>query len=1545
MPLLISASQRPFSLPRKRIWNQPGTETSVFSSSKSESDSPSRGAPGYRSGRQKIDMGPFTKTFLPLVFLLQVLTHAEGEVTLVNNVYEGLVVALDPNIPLTLKIDQEAIIDSVQTVLTKASEAIYAATDSRARLGLVTIVIPRSWTVIAMTDASGRETWSEAQVRVVTEGRYGNIPRAEQGGRCGVPGAWLELPLQFAQDPAIQARYGNAGKVIAQEWLKYRYGVFEEHGYPGDERYPHAYLDVLSNTTRVTGCTDHDLLQGEWVDSTGMECDPLATDVTKPDSDCRYRANSTTSDASMMFLSHLDSVTRVCTSQTHDSLAPTRQNRLCHGASVWDVMGQHVDFADGNNPPGGGSGEATPTFRTVKTTNPAVFLLLDDNCGVEKTGVDCQGLIVYNALKPVIEGLFDQDIPYLGIGKYREKLSAIYKNNVLLKTESIDKNDFLDFVPYAPRNDYVTQPELALEKVLDALNTFTEYTGEVNILLVQMINTNDPGTSYPSLISEKVKVTSVLYGFENYNSWLPELAASTGGTFSISPTYDPMYARQALIGLEPDPTEVTLLRQTKSLESAVTVPVLVDSSLGLATYFYANFSASAVSFTLISPAGNEMEIPSPYSHTVNDAEAGTWIMVLNSTEGGTVDILVTSNRRGTVNDVEVKTWTSASSQGNQDLATSGLTFYVSVTQGNMAVKGLHVTAAFYSGKSAADKVYVTLSDDGYGDPDIQLHDGIYSGYVTDFGSHSSITADLYADVTVEPSTASPAPPPVGSRALPQDPFDEVPCCGSVASGAVSLEVNRFITGATTVTILNGPSFGTYDPPPSRIESLVSVAVDQDGPVIEAGTVKVTLNWNAPGKDFTQGKVSRYDIWYSETLEDLISDPESTTKVEDSQYEGGPPTPLEYGGEQTAVVLLPKLVDQDTRYFITVVPVEIRDGDEQKGDPSSPVSVMVTSGSPFTTTPEPTTTTTSTTTTTPEPTTTTTTTPEPTTTTTTTPEPTTTTTTTPEPTTSTSTTPDSTTIESTTASTANPTTISTSTADPTTASTSTADPTTASTSTADPTTASTSTADPTTASTSTTDPTTASTSTTDPTTASTSTADPTTASTSTTDPTTASTSTADPTTASTSTADPTTASTSTADPTTASTSTADPTTASTSTADPTTASTSTADPTTASTSTADPTTASTSTADPTTASTSTADPTTASTSTADPTTASTSTADPTTASTSTADPTTASTSTADPTTASTSTADPTTASTSTDSPTTADPSTTSSISASVTPSIIPSTASSPATPTTTLQSTASSTTASSSTADPTTASSSTADPTTASSSTADPTTASSSTADPTTASSSTADPTTASSSTADPTTASTSSFSSSTALSSTADPTTISTSSFSSTTALPLTSTSLTPSHTPTTGPAITSTSSPMSSESTQPTDPGSQGSTPTAGPSTEGTTSGQDEDDGFVGSVGFWVIIGVASAAVLAVAAIAVFYMVKKRGSGGSMSMDKQKLTSTSPTPADAERGISSPVCEAPPPAEPSPAEPMEVIKESPEAEDSDDSDDLYTKL
>ena len=40
--------------------------------------------------------------------------------------------------------------------------------------------------------------------------------------------------------------YGNWGKVVVHEWAKLRWGVFEEHGYPGDPQFPMFFYKVTS---------------------------------------------------------------------------------------------------------------------------------------------------------------------------------------------------------------------------------------------------------------------------------------------------------------------------------------------------------------------------------------------------------------------------------------------------------------------------------------------------------------------------------------------------------------------------------------------------------------------------------------------------------------------------------------------------------------------------------------------------------------------------------------------------------------------------------------------------------------------------------------------------------------------------------------------------------------------------------------------------------------------------------------------------------------------------------------------------------------------------------------------------------------------------------------------------------------------------------------------------------------------------------------------------------------------------------------------------
>lgn len=51
----------------------------------------------------------------------------------------------------------------------------------------------------------------------------------------------------------------SLGKLLAREWLKYRYGVFDENGYDGDELYPSYYLVPGTIDPKITECTHPDV--------------------------------------------------------------------------------------------------------------------------------------------------------------------------------------------------------------------------------------------------------------------------------------------------------------------------------------------------------------------------------------------------------------------------------------------------------------------------------------------------------------------------------------------------------------------------------------------------------------------------------------------------------------------------------------------------------------------------------------------------------------------------------------------------------------------------------------------------------------------------------------------------------------------------------------------------------------------------------------------------------------------------------------------------------------------------------------------------------------------------------------------------------------------------------------------------------------------------------------------------------------------------------------------------------------------------------------
>ena len=125
------------------------------------------------------------------------------------------------------------------------------------------MILPQSWTVQTGSEcltgksvsASGLELQRGQSDVVITERHpiFGIRPWASQYGQCGVQGLNIALPY-----PALtnnQTLDQTTVDRMLKEWIKFRFGVFEENGFVGDQIYPMAYTEGEEQMSNV-GCTN-----------------------------------------------------------------------------------------------------------------------------------------------------------------------------------------------------------------------------------------------------------------------------------------------------------------------------------------------------------------------------------------------------------------------------------------------------------------------------------------------------------------------------------------------------------------------------------------------------------------------------------------------------------------------------------------------------------------------------------------------------------------------------------------------------------------------------------------------------------------------------------------------------------------------------------------------------------------------------------------------------------------------------------------------------------------------------------------------------------------------------------------------------------------------------------------------------------------------------------------------------------------------------------------------------------------------------------------
>lgn len=129
----------------------------------------------------------------------------------------------------------------LQAAIKDASSQLFESLQRQIQFGEITIILPNDWPVTCLpvhqfNDTSNNEivsTSGELSDLTITVEHpiYQNSIWVEQYAGCGIQGKQI-----YASHLAFHR--SNAGREFAKQWVKYRYGVFDETGNDFDPIYP-----------------------------------------------------------------------------------------------------------------------------------------------------------------------------------------------------------------------------------------------------------------------------------------------------------------------------------------------------------------------------------------------------------------------------------------------------------------------------------------------------------------------------------------------------------------------------------------------------------------------------------------------------------------------------------------------------------------------------------------------------------------------------------------------------------------------------------------------------------------------------------------------------------------------------------------------------------------------------------------------------------------------------------------------------------------------------------------------------------------------------------------------------------------------------------------------------------------------------------------------------------------------------------------------------------------------------------------------------------
>jgi len=831
--------------------------------------------------------------------------------------------------------------------------------------------LPQTWSMDYDQDLQG-EIYEDAELRVDRPNPvYADAPYTVRGAECGDPGSHIHFTPGFLTN-STKGVYGNVGKVLVHEWAKLRWGVYEEHGYPGDKQFPMFFYKTIytaSGERQVLSynfCANEKIYGYEQDVKTGGQCTRDADNL--PDQNCMYYVSQQTSaSSSYMALPYISSVQNFCDNteeNIHDTHLPTKQNLFCNGRSTWEVILESPDFANNTNLPIAGPAPP-PKFTLVGSKLSSVnFVLVMDvslsmQIGDPNDPVNTNGFRI-NAMVDAAKRWVKFDVPEgvkLGMVTFSDEenlrpFQDLIEINDASRDTLVDKlNGVFDLV------EGKTCIGCALEMAAKYPTLLNNTLGG-NILLITDGHQQCKDESTCTKVSEMIdlyvernhRVVTIAMG-PDADPEIEELAEKTGGksyyvedngstgtiddAFGGSSTYQP--------GDTIGNTDIDVYQKDWDFDAdRIKDTFDIDASIGRDLTFKLDVSREKATDECVEDIKIKFQIPGPtptmkeevfkcsknnfgvfkkdMSDYQNPVPEGRWVYIIEKgSEKVSISVKVTAKAKDQSTDpILTKCWIATGSQAINSEMDLKLSVVADVRQGNKPVIGAKVKAIVERPSDASGNPYpemeIELADNGAG-ADFIKNDGLYARFFTHYTGKGRYNVKCQVvgddDTKVNEGFINNRE----GRTIPMAPGGTPMCCGSdtITPDSVLTKSGNFTRsaagGAFQITV---DITGNDITPPGKTNDLNAK--------FEDSSLKITFT--SPGNDLdSQEPVARYIIKFSaENITAENFDKIGTEILEDDLNEGFTLTPVN-GSLPVELSLMSGMFVEDTPYTLAMKAVD------------------------------------------------------------------------------------------------------------------------------------------------------------------------------------------------------------------------------------------------------------------------------------------------------------------------------------------------------------------------------------------------------------------------------------------------------------------------------------------------------------------------------------------------------------------------------------------------------------------------------------------------